>query len=248
MKEIPQERVAHAEKFVSSMEDAIAPLIKQVEGGPFVRGVLEGSFPLDGIRFVHTNHYHLIINDMGNLNLYVAKARNEEEMLFFHFMAAEEKNHLQTLFLLTNALGIKRERLRESEPNARCLLRTNYFSRLALYATPGEIALGILLNFPVWAAGARQEALGLRRNYGLGHEVPGTDKRDTDILDRFAAATKGFKDSAIRIIARDLGHLAEDELKLVGRWAVEYEALVWQSYYSEGLKAAELLKRRGRGP
>jgi hypothetical protein len=231
LKEIPQGQIAYAEKFVQAMEEEITPLIRQVEDGPFVRGVLQGSFPLDGVRFVHTNHYHLIINDMGNLNLYVAKARNEDEMLFFHFMAAEEKNHLQTLFLLTDALGIERGKLRATEPNARCLLRTNYFSRLALYATPGEIALGILLNFPVWAAGARQEALGLRRNYGLGHEVPGTGKRDTDILDRFAAATKGFKDTATKIIARDLSNDTEEKMKLVGRWSVEYETLVWESYY-----------------
>lgn len=244
MDQVSDERIAHAGRFIASMEDEIAPLIRKVEDGAFVRGVLDGSFPLDGIRFVHTNHYHLIINDMGNLNLYVAKARTEEEMLFFHFMAAEEKNHLETLFLLTDALGIRRDRLRESEPHARCLLRTNYFSRLALYSTPGEIALAILLNFPVWAAGARQEAIGLRKNYGLGRKVPRTDKRDTDILDRFAAATKGFKDSAAKIIATDLSDETENRLKLVGRWAVDYEVRVWEAYYSEGLKAAERTKRK----
>src|SRR5437773_2013064 len=150
--EVPAERISYANRYVESLEKEIAPYIGQVEHGPFVSSVTDGTFPLDGIRFVHTNHYHLIINDMGNLNLYVAKARDEEEMLFFHFMAAEEKNHLMTLFLLTDGLGIKRDALRKSEPNSRCLLRTNYFSRLAAYGTPGEIALGIILNFPVWAA------------------------------------------------------------------------------------------------
>ena len=108
--EVPAERISYANRYVESLEKEIAPYIGQVEHGPFVSSVTDGTFPLDGIRFVHTNHYHLIINDMGNLNLYVAKARDEEEMLFFHFMAAEEKNHLMTLFLLTDGLGIKRDR------------------------------------------------------------------------------------------------------------------------------------------
>ena len=236
---VSRERLAHAKEFVRSLEERTAAYVRQVEGGPFVGGVLDGTFPLEGIRLVHRNHYHLIMNDMGNLNLYVAKARDEDEMLFFHFMAAEEKNHLRSLFLLAQGLGIKRGALRRSEPNSACLLRTNYFSRLAEYGTPGEIALAILLNFPVWAAGAKNEAIGLRRHYGLGNEVPGEEgRRDTDILDRFASATKGFKDQALRIIARDLVDSdAERKMAQVGMWSVQYEAMVWESYYREGLKA-----------
>ncbi|MFQ5427113.1 MAG: hypothetical protein ACE5EV_08535 [Gaiellales bacterium] len=234
--EIAPERLEEAQGFVERLEAEIGSYIHAVADGPFVQAVTDGSFPIDGIRFVHTNHYHLIINDMANLNYYVARARNEEEMLFFHFMAAEEKNHLLTLFLLTDALGIGRDELRASEPHAPCLLRTNYFSRLAQCGTPGDIALAILLNFPVWAAGAKNEAAGLRRHYGLGKAVPGTDKRDTDILDRFATATEGFRASALRIIARDLvGTGSRARLERAGRWAVEYEAMVWQTYYADGL-------------
>ena len=235
--DLPRQRLDYAKRYVQSLEKRIKPFIDQVANGPFATSVMKGTFPIDGIRFVHTNHYHLIMNDMGNLNLYVAKARDEEEMLFFHFMAAEEKNHLQTLFLLTDALGIDRDDLRSSEPYSGCLLRTNYFSRLAQYGTPGEIALGILLNFPVWAAGAKNEAIGLRGHYGLGKKVPGTDKRDTDILNRFAAATKGFTESAMRIMARDMiDEEAEEKMTLVGMWSVEYEAMVWDNYYKEGLR------------
>ena len=238
-------RISYANRYVESLEKKIAPYIRQVEKGPFVTAVMKGSFPLDGIRLVHTNHYHLIVNDMGNLNLYVAKARDEEEMLFFHFMAAEEKNHLETLFLLTDGLGIERNALRNSEPSSGCLLRTNFFSRLAAYGTPGEIALGIILNFPVWAAGAMNEAIGLRKHYGMGTTVPGTDKRNTDILDRFAKATKGFRNSALKIIARDLiDKLVEEKMTLVGLWSVQFEAMVWENYYKEGLRHASSLKRR----
>jgi hypothetical protein len=159
-------------------------------------------------------------------------------MLFFHFMAAEEKNHMESLLILDAALGIDADTLRASEPHPGCLLRTNYFSRLAQYGTPGEIALAILLNFPVWAGGAKREAQGLKKNYGLGSRISGTDKCDTDILDRFEDATAGFREQAARIIARDLAVAGSaGRLRRTGLWAAEYEAMVWQVYYEEGLRA-----------
>jgi thiaminase len=237
---MPDAADGHLERaaaLVAELEREIEPFVARVAGGEFVRAVLEGSFPLEGIRFVHTNHYHLIMNDMANLNAYVAKARDEEEMLFFHFMAAEEKNHLDSLFLLDAALGLEPDEVRASEPHAGCLVRTNYFSRLAEYGTPGEIALAILLNFPVWAGGAKREAQGLKEHYGLGNPIEGTDRYDTDILDRFEDATAGFREQAVRIIARDLAAPdTEKRLRRAGLWAAEYEAMVWEVYYAEGLK------------
>ena len=228
-----------ARELVTQLEEELKPFVTQVATGPFVESVLAGDFPLDGIRFVHTNHYHLLMNDMANLNLYVAKARSEEEMLFFHFMAAEEKNHIGALYYLTDALDINREQLTASEPHAACLVRTNYFSRLAQYGTAGEIAVAILLNFPVWAAGAKREANGLREHYGLGNSVPGTDARDTDILDRFETATEGFTQSALKIVDRDLATPgSEERLVQAARWSVEYEAMVWDTYYDEGARVA----------
>lgn len=237
MAAVAAKQIARATRLVKRLEREIKPFIAQVADGPFVRSVLDGSFPLEGIRFVHKNHYHLIVNDMSNLNAYVAKARDEEEMLFFHFMAAEEKNHFESLFLLDAALGLDVEAVRSSQPHSGCLLRTNYFSRLAQYGTPGEIALAILLNFPVWAGGAKREAQGLKKHYGLGKRVPGTDKYDTDILDRFEDATAGFREQATKIIARDLlDPTSEVRLRRAGLWAAEYEAMVWQFYYKEGLR------------
>lgn len=237
MSNLAEGLVEQAAALVAELEHKIEPFVARVAGGEFVRAVLEGTFPLDGIRFVHLNHYHLIMNDMANLNAYVAKARDEEEMLFFHFMAAEEKNHLDSLFLLDAALGLQPHEVRASEPHAGCLVRTNYFSRLAQYGTPGEIALAILLNFPVWAGGAKREAEGLKRHYGLGNAVEGSDRYDTDILDRFEDATAGFREQAVKIVARDLAAPGtEGRLRRAGLWAAEYEAMVWEVYYAEGRK------------
>jgi hypothetical protein len=245
--EVSAERLARAAQYVRSLERKLAPRIKQVEEGPFVTSVLEGTFPLDGIRFVHLNHYHQIMNDTRNLNIFASRARDEDDMLTFHLMAAEEKNQLASFYLLTDALGIKRNQFAGSEPYGGCLLRTNYSSRLAWQGTLGEMALGMILSSSVWAAGARQEAIGLREHYGLGKTVPGTDKKDTDILDMSGGPTRDFEAAATKLIARDLtDEKAKEKMVRQGMWAAEYEVMVWNHYYEEGLGRCKSVKVRRR--
>lgn len=240
-----QRQLERTEKFLASLQDDVDRYVRQVRDGPFARGVERGTFPLEGVRFFVEQTYHLVMNDMPNLSAYVAKARNEEEMDFFLFMTIAEKLMLDSHYLLVDAIGIPRRRLLASQPDIRTAYRTNYFTRLALFNPPGDIALAILLNFPVWASGARRVSAGLKAHYGLGQIVPGTDTPDTDVLDRFSKATGGFREAAKRIVAADLVNRgAEVRMRQVARLAVEYEAMVWGSYYSEGLKRAGRARRR----
>ena len=234
---IPESKLNEARNLVEELTNSLKPFAQEVEDGDYANSVLDGVFPIDGIKFVRFNHYHLLMNDSANLNYYVTKARSELEMEFFHYMAAEEMNHVNGLFLLTDAMGISRKELMSSYPNSMCLFRTNYFSRLALYGTPGEIALGILLNFPVWAAGARALSKGLKKNYGFGKSTTDPDKLDTDVLDRFSKATRGFQIQAIDILAADLNEETEESMAHVGNLAVDYETLVWKNYYVQGIKS-----------
>jgi hypothetical protein len=249
---VTSEQIARADGLVASLRQELSPFVAAVEDGPFARGVAEGSFPIEGLRFFVEQTYQLVMNDMGNLSLYVAKGRNESEVNFFLFMAIAEKLMLDSLYLLVDAIGIRRTDLHASEPHIRTAFRTNYFTRLALLNLPGEIALTILLNFPVWAGGARRVSAGMKQHYGLGRPVPNTDKIDTDVLDRFSQATQGFSDMAVRIVAADLtDDQAERRMRQMARFAVEYEAMVWSNYYIEGLKRAEQVaaasRRRPRG-
>ncbi len=195
-----------------------------------MRGILDGTYPLEGMQFWTLTHYHLVNNDIKNLAKYVTKARDEEEVQFFLFMTVAETRMLEALYLLWEALGRKKSELPATEPYAPALARSNYFSMLALYASPGEIALAILLNFPLWANGARRLSRGLKRHYGLGNKVPGTRKKDTDLLDRFSHATQGFRQMAVNIISKDLNPESERNMRRVGRLSVETEAIVWEQY------------------
>lgn len=234
-----EQRIARATALAESLGRDLGVFVDQVENGPFARGAREGDLPIEALRFFVEQTYHLVMNDMGNLSIYVARARNDEEREFFLFMTIAEKLMLDSLYLLIDAIGIGRDELAASSPNLRTAYRTNYFSRLALYHLPGEIALAILLNFPVWAAGARSISHGLKEHYGLGKPVPDTDLIDVDVLDRFTQATQGFQNMSLSIVAADLiGDEAEGRMRQVARLAVEYEAMVWQSYYDEGLKRA----------
>ena len=212
-----------ARDLVEQLEAELAPLVKRVEDGRFVRDVLAGSFPLSGIHFVQTNRYHALTNDLANLNLFVARARDEDEMLFFHSMATEGQARRDAHHAVTDALGLERNELAGSEPSAVCLVRTNYFSRLAQYGTAGEIALATLVSSSISAAGASAEARGLREHYGLDEPVP---------------AAADFRTGTIDSIARDLGSGGHDErLSQTARWTAEYEAMVWDAFHDEGASA-----------
>jgi hypothetical protein len=241
-----KEQVRRTESFVTQLEKELQGHVEEVVRGPFVRDVVKGTFPRGGLQFFVEQTYHLVMNDMGNLSTYVAKARNEREIDYFLFMTVAEKLMLDSLYLLIDAVGIDRDNLKKkTQPNISISLRTNYFTRLALYNLPGEIALGILLNFPVWAGGARRVSAGMKKNYGLGKIVEGTDKLDTDVLDRFSKATKGSRDMAIKVIAADLtDRESETRMRRVGRLAVEYEAMVWGNYYTEGMVRAQAQEKK----
>jgi thiaminase len=228
--EIQADRLERARILVSALEKGSAADIAKVTDCGLVRGVLRGTYPLEGVQYLAQNHFHLINNDIKNLAAYVVKARDEEEVNFFLMMTVAETQMLDSLYILWRALGQRKGNLLHSEPQAATLARTDYFSVLAMYGTPGEIALAILLNFPLWASGAKLLSKGLKKNYGFGKEVPGTGKLDTDLLDRFSRAAPGFRDKAIRIVARDLDDQTEARMRQVGRIAVEMEGLVWKEY------------------
>lgn len=236
---IPDQQLQQAIALVESLGKELQGFVDEVETGPFALGATDGTLPIEALRFFVEQTYHLVMNDMGNLSIYVAKARDEAELEFFMIMTVAEKLMLDSLYLLIDAIGISRDELVASRPDIRTAYRTNYFTRLALYHLPGDIALSILLNFPVWAGGARKVSQGLKDHYGLGMTVEGTDTLDVDVLDRFSQSTQHFLDMAMEIVARDLtSDEAEQRMSQVGRLAVEYEAMVWRSYYSEGLKRA----------
>ena len=236
---VPPEQLQRAKTLVATLGAELQGFVDEVETGPFALGATEGTLPIESLRFFVEQTYHLVMNDMGNLSIYVAKARNEDELEFFAIMTGAEKLMLDSLYLLVDAIGISRDELAASRPDIRTAYRTNYFTKLALYNLPGDIALSILLNFPVWAGGARKVSQGLKDDYGLGQTVPGTDLLDVDVLDRFSQSTQHFLDMAMAIVAADLtSDEAEQRMRQVGRLAVEYEAMVWQSYYTEGLKRA----------
>ena len=237
---ITEPQLARANTLVESLGQELRGFVEEVETGPFAQGALDGTLPIEALRFFVEQTYQLILNDMANLSIYVAKARDESELEFFSIMTNAEKLMLDSLYLLVDGIGIGRDALATSQPELRTAYRTNHFTRLALYHLPGDIALSILLNFPVWAGGARRVSQGMKDHYGLGKVVEGTELLDTDVLDRFSQSTQHFLDMAVAIVATDLtSNEAEARMRTMGRLAVEYEAMVWRSYYNVGLESAE---------
>ena len=226
--------------FIRSMQERTEPHVRELVKGPFVRGFETGTLSIEGVKIFTEQHYHLIMNDIANLSIYTSKARGDEEIDFFLLMVNAERKMLESLYALGKGVGMSQVEIMASKPLPNALLRTNYFSRLALYGTPGEIALAILLNFPLWAGGARRMSKGLKRYYGLSSE-------DTDLLDRFSRSTRGFRELAKKIISRDLtSEEARGRMEMVGQLAVEYELTAWKTYYTETLNRSRRTRKKQR--
>lgn len=220
----------NAKEFVQSLLKENEKYVTDLINGNFVKGYENKKFDLTGIQLFIESHYHLVNIDIGNLATYLAKARDYLEIEFFLLMVNAEKLMLDTLIILGKRVGLTLEDLEASKPVPIIVSRSNYFSRLALYSTPGEIALAILLNFPLWAGGARKLSKALKKNYGLNN-------KDTDFLDRFSKATEGFNNMAYTIIQKELTDETQLlKMKEIGRLAVEYETIVWKEYYNETMR------------
>ncbi|MGI9659258.1 MAG: hypothetical protein ACR2OD_10150, partial [Gaiellaceae bacterium] len=88
---VSAEQLARANALVESLGTQLQGFVDEVERGRFALGALEGTLPIESLRFFVEQTYHLVMNDMGNLSIYVAKARNDDELDFFTIMTVAEK-------------------------------------------------------------------------------------------------------------------------------------------------------------
>src|SRR5262249_22974348 len=73
----------------------------------FAREGFDGAFPAAGVRFAQANAVHIAENDLANVNVFVGKGRDEEEILFFHRAALAENEHFERTLTLASALGLE---------------------------------------------------------------------------------------------------------------------------------------------
>lgn len=213
-------------KFIEFLREELQPIRKKILNHPFPKSVERGKTPLEKLRFFAEQQFHIVSGDFRNLALYITLSKEQRERDFFLSLIEGERKALSNLFKLAKALGLGEKELTESEPHPGALSFTNYFTRLGVYGTPGDIASAIVIDFEVWGENCRRISTGLKKHYGLKDE-------DTLFLDGFYPIAPEFYRGIEEIVQ---GYIGKEEsrknMKTSAKLALYYELMFWDTMES----------------
>jgi len=217
-------------RFLNSLRKEFKTLRKEILSHPFIASIERGKAPVEKLKFFTEQQYHIINGDLRNLALYIAISPEQWIREFFIELIQGECTALANLYKMADAMGVTKGELEASEPDARTLAFTNYFTRLGAYGTLGEISAAILLDFECWGENCFRLSKGLKKHYGLTHE-------DTKFLDAFYPISNQFYKNIIRII-REFAGSSEDRnrIKTAVRLGLDYELMFWDTINNHKFK------------
>jgi thiaminase len=212
-----------AYRFLNSLRKQFRALRKDILSHPFIASIERGKAPVEKLIFFTKQQYHIINGDLRNLALYIAISPEQWIRDFFIELIQGECIALDNLYIMAEAMGVNEKELGASEPNARTLAFTNYFTRLGTYGTLGEISAAILLDFECWGENCFRLSKGLKKHYGLTHE-------HTKFLDGFYPIPDQFYKTVIRILTEYSGTSKDrTKIKTAVRLGLDYELMFWDT-------------------
>lgn len=114
-------------------------------------------------RFVE-NQLYIIPHDMRALSFIFSRCKEKDECSFFKALIDGDYEAFKLLEELANELNIKFD---YGKISPRAVGYTHFLSWLALYATPGDVAVAMVVNLPVWGENVKRlgsfaKSLGLK--------------------------------------------------------------------------------------
>ncbi|MDF2770467.1 MAG: transcriptional regulator [Nitrososphaeraceae archaeon] len=154
----------------------------------------------------------------------ISKASNNIAIELFVDCLFVEVNALKNFLLMTEELGISREKIESYEPLAGCHAYTNYLTRLAVYGSDAEILTAMLVDLPVWGANCNKISIALKRNYDFkSNSCTFLDKFATPLPEEFINKSNGLIISSLPI--------KEKEVHTAARLILDYELSFWDTIY-----------------
>ncbi|MEM2909649.1 MAG: TenA family transcriptional regulator [Nitrososphaerota archaeon] len=110
------------------------------------------------------NQLYIIPHDMRALSFILSRSREKDECSFFKILVDGDYEAFKALEELANELSIKFDYAKVSP---RVVGYTHFLSWLALYGTPGDAAVAMVVNLPVWGENVKRlsafaKSLGLK--------------------------------------------------------------------------------------
>ncbi|MCS7126309.1 MAG: TenA family transcriptional regulator [Aigarchaeota archaeon] len=163
-------------------------------------------------RFVE-NQLYIIPHDLKALSHILSRTSKMDEVDFFKLLVDGDYEALKALHLLSQELNIKFDYSRLS-PKA--ISYTHYLSWLALNGSPGDVAIALTVNLPVWGENVKK----------LGEYAKSLKIGSTKIFELFSGPYDVLEEKAEKIAER---YLEWDRYLFIAKTIQRYELDFWDS-------------------
>jgi len=197
----------------------LSDLNKEILNHPYIVAAETGKLDKRKISLFVANQAYIVYHDARSLAIMLSKARYSDELEFFRTVLEGDLKAISTLSELCNELSVDCWSFKDVRPAATCY--THYLAWLALYANPGESALALTVNLPVWGSNVRRLLNVFKNKYGL---------KELSFLELFAQDYRFLEELASPIIERYY-ETSKERYYLVAKMIQAYEKMFWDSIY-----------------
>lgn len=212
-----------AMSLLKDVRDWLAPLNQKILGHPYITEAEKGTLHLDKVKAFVTNQYYIVSYDIKSLALMLSRSATRKEADFFKNVLNGDVEGLGLLVKLSECLGFSVEELEKYTAIPEAVAYTHYLAALACFASPGEQAMALIVNLPVWGSNCGKLSKALRERYGTG---------ETGFLDIFASPMEEAEKKAMQVME---GYLParREHMKKAAKLIQAYELMFWNGIYEK---------------
>lgn len=159
------------------------------------------------------NQLYIIPHDLKALSYALSKTTILEEVEFFKILVDGDYEALKALHTLAEELEIK---LDYEKLSVKAVSYTHYLSWLALNGSPGDIAVALTVNLPVWGENVRK----------LGEHARSLNIKSIELFSLFSGPFDILGEKAEKIAER---YLDWERYRFIAKAIQEYELGFWDS-------------------
>jgi len=211
-----------ASSLLREVREYLAPLNERILRHRYITDAEEGMLKPDQIRAFVSNQYYIVSYDIKSLGLMLARSSTGKEADFFKNVLDGDMEGLSRLVKLAQALGLSAEELAGYSAIPGAVAYTHYLVTLASFAQPGEQAMALIVNLPVWGANCVRLSRALRAKYRID---------ETGFLDIFTSPMEEAEKSASEVIEDYLPQRRE-HMKRAAALVQAYELMFWDGIYT----------------
>jgi len=180
-----------ASSLLREVRDYLTPLNELILKHRYILEAEAGQLTREQVKAFALNQYYVISYDIRSLSLMLAHSTTAEEADFFKNVLDGDMEGLNQLVKLADSLGLSRKELESYSVKPEAAAYTHYLAALASFAQPGEQAMALIVNLPVWGANCVRLAAALRNRYHI---------TETGFLDIFASPMEEAERSAVAVM------------------------------------------------